>query len=400
MFERLFDEHSDGNFVKTLLITMLLIATVVQPFSLIYTAYGDNLPHGWWDWMPALAALLFIALDWTILPLSYFFATTGKIGLKIVLTLMIGVVLFGAFEGYFTATERLIALRLSNITKQSLALEEAKEEVVGLTSRLNEMKRQNETDSVKLTKEREELMAQIAGLDALIAAKQHALAQAETDYGKIMERCLRIQDVCLKPERARHDQLTHDGNNQIDTWQKSKDKLNASLDVLRGKSDEKVVAANADLKAGTTRYNAMLQDFDTAVLGNQVYRWTGALLGVSPRLVTAEQANRMLDIFAAAVALSYVVAQALLAISYYGRHKPGFLQVTTPFWSASWRRILRSMRAYYARKRRGVYRDRVQEKQVIVPSGERVRIIYVPVPPGGPVPPPEEIVTRNPKVAH
>jgi hypothetical protein len=201
MFERLFDEHSDGKFVKTLLIGMLLIATVVQPFSLIYTAYGDNLPHGWWDWMPALAALLFIALDWTILPLSYFFATTGKIGLKIVLTLMIGVVLFGAFEGYFTATERLIALRLSNITEQSLALEEAKEEVVGLTSRLDEMKRQNETDSVKLTKEREELMAQIAGLDALIAAKQQALAQAETDYGKIMERCLRIQDVCLKPEQ-------------------------------------------------------------------------------------------------------------------------------------------------------------------------------------------------------
>jgi len=71
------------------------------------------------------------------------------------------------------------------------------------------------------------------------------------------------------------------------------------------------------------------------------------------------------------------------------------------------------MRAYYARKRRGVYRDRVQvqekevivyqdrvqEKQVLVPSGERVRIIYVPVPPGGPVPPPEEIVTRNAKVA-
>jgi hypothetical protein len=54
---------------------------------------------------------------------------------------------------------------------------------------------------------------------------------------------------------ARHDQLSHDGNNQIDTWQKSKDKLNASLDVLRGKSDEKVVAANADLKAGTTRYS-------------------------------------------------------------------------------------------------------------------------------------------------
>jgi len=169
------------------------------------------------------------------------------------------------------------------------------------------------------------------------------------------------------------------------------------------------VTANAELKAGYARRDEVRQRFETVVLDNQVYRWAGALFGVPPAQVTAEEANRILDIFAAAVALSYVVAQALLAISYYGRHKPAFLQVTTPFWNASWQRILRSVRAYYARKRRGVYRDRVQvqekevivyqdrvqEKQVFVPSGERVRIIYVPVPQGGPVPPPEWIVTRN-----
>ena len=82
LFERLFDEHSDGRFVKTLLITMLMIATVVQPFSLIYTAYNDHLPTNWWAWTPALATLLFVALDWTILPLAYFFGTTAKPALK------------------------------------------------------------------------------------------------------------------------------------------------------------------------------------------------------------------------------------------------------------------------------------------------------------------------------
>src|SRR5262245_29214997 len=71
-FGRFFDEHSDGKFVKTLLISMLLIATVVQPFSLVYTAYGEHLPNHWWGWTPALAMLLFVALDWTILPLAYF----------------------------------------------------------------------------------------------------------------------------------------------------------------------------------------------------------------------------------------------------------------------------------------------------------------------------------------
>ena len=58
--DRMFDGKSDGRFVKRLLVIMLLIATAVQPFSLIYTAYAG---HGqfditrWWEYTPALAVL-------------------------------------------------------------------------------------------------------------------------------------------------------------------------------------------------------------------------------------------------------------------------------------------------------------------------------------------------------
>jgi hypothetical protein len=278
LFGRMFDEHSDGRFVKTLLISMLLIATVVQPFSLIYTAYGENLPNHWWAWTPALAMLLFLALDWTILPLAYFFATTGKISLKIVLGVMIGIVLFGAFEGYFTATERLIQMRLQGITKQRLELEQAQQEVDGLNGALNEAKSQNETDSKELTTQRDELTTEISKIDGQIDTAQKMLAQAEADYQTVMERCLRIQDVCLKPERARHDHLTNDLGNQIGALQKSKELLNEKLAILRGKSDEKVVAANADLKASNKELNDKRKIFNAAVLDSQVYRWTGALL--------------------------------------------------------------------------------------------------------------------------
>jgi hypothetical protein len=416
----MFDEHSDGNFVKTLLITMLAIVTVVQPFSLIYTAYGEHLPDHWWAWTPAFAVLLFVALDWTILPLAYFFATTHKIGLKIVLGLMLGIVLFGAFEGYFTATERLVAMRLRDITKQRLALEQAEDEGKGLEARLDEAKRQGEADRDVLAKQRAELTTQIAQIDAQIATAQKALADAEPEHLKrmavIKDGCLKVAYVCLKPEQdkesASYEARNTELQKQIASLQASKEPLNAHLAVLRDKGDEKVVAANAALATGDARRDAVRKDFEVAVLDSQVYRWAGALMGVSPRLVTAEQANRILDVFAAAVAFSYVVAQALLAISFYGRNKKSFLEVTRPFWRESWQRILRSVRAYYARKRRGVYRDRirekevivyqdrVQEKQVLVPVGERTRIVYVPVPPGGPVPAPEEIVTRNSQVAY
>src|SRR5262245_17338102 len=108
MLARWFDDHSDGRFVATLLAVMLIIATIIQPFSLIYTAFGENVPDHWRAWTPALAAALFVALDWTILPLSYFYATTNKPALKIMLALMLVVVSFGAFDGYFVAAERFV----------------------------------------------------------------------------------------------------------------------------------------------------------------------------------------------------------------------------------------------------------------------------------------------------
>jgi hypothetical protein len=208
--------------------------------------------------------------------------------------------------------------------------------------------------------------------------------------------------VCLGPkqdaELKRHNEAQARFDRQLDELRAAKPAIETKLGALHDRGDEKVVAANADLKAGDARLSDVRKDFEKAVLDSQVYRWAGALFGVSPRQVTAEQANRVLDVFAAAVAVSYVVAQALLAISFYGRHRKSFVQTTAGFWRASWQRILRSMRAYYARKRRAVYRDR--EKIVVVPINERTRIVYVPVPPGGPVPPPEEIVTKNPKVAN
>jgi hypothetical protein len=326
LFERWFDDHSDGKFVKTLLISMLLIATVVQPFSLIYTAYGEHLPDHWWAWTPALAMLLFVALDWTILPLAYFFATTHKISLKIVLALMLGIVLFGAFEGYFTATERLIAMRLQDITKHRLALEQHQDEVAGLTAALDEAKRQGQKDRDVLAKQREELTTQVAQIDAQIATAQKTLGGADAQHLKLMaeikDGCLKVAYVCLKPqqeaERARYEAANTVLQKQIATLQTSKLPINEQLAVLRDKGDEKVVAANADLKAGNTQLSDVRKGFEAAVLDSQVYRWAGALMGVSPRQVTAEQANRVLDIF----------------------------------------------------------------------------------PPGGPVPPPEEIVTKNPRVAN
>ncbi len=395
---RWFDGHSDGNFVRKLLVGMLLIATTVQPLSLMYTAYGTNLPAvtDWWAWTPALAVLLFIALDWTILPLSYHFATTKKPGLKIMLGIMLGVIAFGAFDGYFAATERFIAMRLSDITKHRLALERAEDEVAALKGEREQMVTQQDADRAHLDKQRDALNKKIATLDEQIATAQKTLDGALDNHLKLMntikEGCLKVNYVCLKPqqeaERARFEAQQAELRKQITSWQEEKKPLNEQLAKLGVREDVKVDGANEKIERAQAGAKTVRAGFEAAVLDNQVYRWAGALHGKSPRQVTAEQANLVLDLFAATVAIGYVVAQIMLSISFYGRNKEGLVESS----KANWSLIARAIRGYWARKRRGVYRDRKVVE--FVPTSERTRVVYVPVTPGGPVPPAEEFVTK------
>ena len=403
LLERLFDEHSDGRFVKTLLISMLLIATVVQPFSLIYTAYGDHLPHQWWTWTPALAVLLFLALDWTILPLAYFFATTSKPGLKVMLGLMLAVVAFGAFEGYFTATERLVAMRLEEITKHRLAVERAEAQVERLDGERNKKISQQREDRDQLDKQRQVLTGQLEQIDKQISETQSAQsadkAQHPRTMAEIKDGCMKVPYVCLGPkqdaELKRHTAAQADFTRELEKLRADKAPINDKLAGLDTKDDVKVGAANTAVETAETKLAEIRGHFEEAVLGNQVYRWGAALFGKSPRNVTAEEANRVLDVFAAAVAVSYVLSQVFLSISFYGRHRKGLVEDSKLSWSLA----VRALRGYWLRKRRGVYRDRT--KEVFVPTSERTRIVYLPVTPGGPVPPAEEFVSKpGSKVSH
>ena len=180
---------------------------------------------------------------------------------------------------------------------------------------------------------------------------------------------------------------------QLDKLQEEKADHNTETTGLGAGDNKTVDAANEAVRKAEEVKKEVQREFDVAVLNNQVYRWAGVLHLKSARDVTADQANRILMIFAGMVAAGYVVAQVMLAISYYGRDRKGLVESAKGNWSS----VLRSARAYFNRKRRGVYR----EKKVVeyVPTSERTRVVYVPVNPGGPVPPAEEFVTKPEKMA-
>ena len=235
--DRMFDGKSDGRFVKRLLIVMLLIATAVQPISLIYTAYsghGAFDPAKWWEYAPALAVLLFVALDWTIMPLAYFFATTNKPGLKLMLGLMLIVVTGGAFDGYFTATERLIAMRLEEITRYQLAVDGAIEGVATAEKGREGALAQQREESAGLAQQRADLNAKVATIDkqidAIIANQAADKATHKENNARIESMCKAVTYVCMGPkmseEMARHKAAQADFAKELEQLRADKAQLN------------------------------------------------------------------------------------------------------------------------------------------------------------------------------
>lgn len=325
---------------------------------------------------------------------------------------------FGAFDGYFATAERLISMRVQGITASRLRVEDAEAVLAGKNNDQQKAVGQQAKDRDHLDKQRSELSTQIAQIDQQIAATQEAAKAEEAQYpdkvNAIKEACKIVAYACVGPRLEAAEQHRREAQantaRELDRLQAAKADLNAKFAALDASDQSKVDPANRAVKDAEAKLTAARQDFDTAVLTSQVYRWAGAWYGKSPREVTAEEANRVLDTFAAVVALAYVLTQILLSISYYGRKRRGVVETNREFLrervNHAWERVIGARRAYWVRKRRGVYRDRIREvpvteyrdrevtKEVFVPTAERTKVIYVPVPPGGPVPPAEEFVRK------
>ena len=203
--------------------------------------------------------------------------------------------------------------------------------------------------------------------------------------------------ICLKPQQeARRATPTN-----ATSWRSRSDAAGekAQLHDERSggsKDGAKIDTADSEVKQAKEELKTVRAGFRPRCW-NQVYRWAGVNYGKSPRQVTPEQANTVLFGFALAAAAAYVLAQIMLSISYYGQKRKGLIEST----KLSWSHVVRALRAWLIRKRRGTFITKLVDKEVFVPTSERTRVVYVPVNPGGPVPPAEEFVSKPAsKVTH
>ena len=171
------------------------------------------------------------------MPLAYFFATTNKPALKLMLAIMLIVVTGGAFDGYFTATERLIAMRLEEITRyatrggrcQSKALPRRRRGGTGALAQQRE-------ESAGLAQQRADLNEKVAKIDkqidAIIANQAADKATHKENNARIESMCKAVSYVCMGPkmseEMARHQGAQTDFAKDLEQRRAEKAQLNSA----------------------------------------------------------------------------------------------------------------------------------------------------------------------------
>jgi hypothetical protein len=329
--------------------------------------------------------------------------------------------MIGAFDGYFASAERLMAMRMVDITHARLAADRARDSLDKAQQERAAASRQQETDRAEHARARTAIEAELALLERrhteLSAAIKAENDSHEATLKAIKAACEKVNYVCMGPkmdaQSATHNAnlraLTDDLRAVESARRAAEGKLHDVLDRGVGHLD----SADAAVKEKMAAADKAHDQFVALAMDSQIYRWASEWYGISQANVTAEQANRILGFFAAAVAVAYIMAQTILALSYYGAGRPGFSvklwhAVGIPLRDA----MVRGMRLYWARRRRVVYRnvevpvekiveksvDKIVEKLVPhpVPETERVEIVFVPVPDGGPLPEPKTVITRHP----
>jgi hypothetical protein len=183
-----------------------------------------------------------------------------------------------------------------------------------------------------------------------------------------------VREICVQPqqdkERARHAKA-------IAPLDEQANKLRAKIAALTDSNREAAQKIEDDITAARGAVSAAKKAKAEQIGHNQIFRLAAMWYRVAPADVTAEQFEFVRFWFTVFSAIAVALAGTVSALVYYARQRiPG-----DSAWTRLLTKMLRARRAYYARKRRPVYRvETVEvEKEKIVQVEKEVpveKIIY------------------------
>jgi hypothetical protein len=163
-----------------------------------------------------------------------------------------------------------------------------------------------------------------------------------------------VREICVQPqqdkERARHARA-------IAPLDEQANKLRAKIAALTDSNRQAAQKIEDDITAARGAVGAAKKAKAEQVSHNQIFRLAAMWYRVAPADVTPEQFEFVRFWFTVFNAIAVALAGTVSALVYYAKQRIPGDSVWTPLLA----KILRARRAYYARKRKPIFRDVVKE---------------------------------------
>jgi hypothetical protein len=326
-----------------------------------YTTFGNDLPHTFAGYIPAVPMVALAVAELGRVPLSSVIFHKHKLtqGVAILGILALG---YLAVENWTFGFERIVDLRLKPVNTASGELSRAEAEVAALVDQRKRMTSSSTQKRNELRGGIEQRDASIAGLSTQIS-KEAEVHQKNLDA--IKEACRLIRDKCIVPRSLAEDRRYAVEVERLSTelarQREERKQLQSQIDGLVSRDANEVVELDQKIVVAEQTLTEARKSLRSAADGNQIYRLAASWYGVNTSDVTAEQFATARWVFATFSAIAVALAGTVAALVYYARSRvPG----APSFVAGLMAKVARARRAYYARRRKPIVRE--------VPGPERV----------------------------
>jgi hypothetical protein len=323
----------------------------------VVTTYPDgNLPISLWPWLMVLPMGMIAVAELGRIPLTNVLFHRHKVTQALA---FIGIVFLAglAFENWTFGFERIVELRLKPVSAASLALAEA-------DAKLKDIKSARDNATTGDAKRREELDNQLKDIEAQIKAENDRHS-GEMVNG-IPNRCRLVRERCVVPEQNKENQRHDD---RIKPLAKQRDDLRKEqINLINGdRNDTKKL--ETDITEASHAVIEAKKVLAEQISQNQIYRLAAMWYRISPTDVSNEQFEFVRFWFSIFSAIAVSLAGTVSAFVYYAKQRIAGESLLSRLLA----KLLQARRAYYARKRRPIYRDvpvEIEKEKIIYQDRE------------------------------
>ena len=331
-----------------------VVGVVAGFVTAIVTNYPDgNLPTSPWPWLMVLPMGMIAVAELGRIPLTSLLFRRHKV-MQVVALVGIVVLAGLAFENWLFGFERIVALQLKPVTAADLVLTKAE-------AAYNDINNKHANSGRGNKDRREDLKSQLAEIESQIKQENENF---NNNMKAISDSCHKVREVCVQPqqdkERARHTKA-------IDPLEKKANELRQKILELTDSDRAAAQKLEEDIAAASDAVTAAKKTKAEEISQNQIFRLAAMWYRVDPQDVTPKQFEVVRFWFSTFSAVAVSLAGTVAAFVYYAKECPRVR--LSPLG-----KLTHGLRAWVARRRRNIYRDKIVDR-VVYREGKHVVLI-------------------------